>query len=87
MVSAICWFYKRDNVFLLNRGEFDYGLNRDDSRYRLLTVEQLNNFVSKNSGQKRLVLITTSRHYTERSHLLKKPDFEDIDGAFAFAQF
>ena len=52
----------------------------------MLTIEQLNNHVGWNNEKARLVLISSGKRYTKRSHLLSKPGFEDFDGNFVFAQ-
>ena len=87
LVGAVCWYYKRNDIFLLSRGELKYGLGYADSRHRLVNDEQIDDLVRKSSGKKSLVLITGRKFYARGVHLSSKPVFEDIEGAFAFAQF
>ena len=88
LACSVCWFYKRDDVYLLvNRGELAYGLGYDDARRRLLSVESLKRLIEGYSGQKKVILITKADSYLQYRSLLPKPAFEDIDGCFVFAQF
>ena len=37
LISSVCWTFKRDDVYLYHKaGELTYGLNREDSKHRLL---------------------------------------------------
>ncbi|MFH1671920.1 MAG: phospholipid carrier-dependent glycosyltransferase [Pseudomonadota bacterium] len=88
MVRAVCWFSKRDDVFLLNStGELEYGLGYDDSKRRLLTFEQFKELVGMSNREKRVVLIAKTKHYAQYRTLFPKPVFKDIDGGFVFAEF
>jgi 4-amino-4-deoxy-L-arabinose transferase len=47
-VRAVCWFYKRDDVYLLGGGgELMYGLNYNDSKNRLLAIEGFDKLVKR----------------------------------------
>jgi 4-amino-4-deoxy-L-arabinose transferase len=47
LASAVCWCYKRRDVFLLGRGgELAYGLGYDDSKQRLLDIERLRELIT-----------------------------------------
>jgi len=47
LASAVCWSYKRRDVFLLGRGgELAYGLGYDDSKQRLLDIERLRELIT-----------------------------------------
>jgi len=42
LTAAVCWYYQRDNVYILGtRGEYDYGLSYPDSADRLLDLGRL----------------------------------------------
>jgi len=85
---AVCWFYKRDDVYLIGKGgELSYGLSYDDSGHRLLTAGQLKKLIENTHGEKEVVLITDTKHYSCYRALLPKPIFEDMDGRFVFAEF
>ncbi len=87
-VSALCWYYKRNDVYMLDTGELDYGLDRADSRYRLLTFEQLNNFINRNYGKQGLILIVNISEYVKLRKLgLRPPIFEDSNPVLVFALF
>ena len=89
LVHAVCWFYKRDNIYLLeNSGELRYGLDRDESSpSRLLTIKEFRGIINRNSGKHRVILIAEEKRYREWMSLLPKPEFEDSDNGFVFLRF
>jgi 4-amino-4-deoxy-L-arabinose transferase len=88
LASAVCWSYKRRDVFLLGRGgELAYGLGYDDSKQRLLDIERLRELITKGSGKGCITLIIRTKLYAEYAGLLPKPVFEDVDRGFVFAEF
>jgi len=86
---AVCWCYKRSDVFLFERaGEFSYGLNYDDSsKKRLIDINDLRNWISSDSDQKNIVLITSTKRYKDYSRMLPKPCFENIKNGFVFLEY
>jgi 4-amino-4-deoxy-L-arabinose transferase len=87
-IRAVCWFFKRQDVFLVGSpGELTYGLQYPDSRHRLLTVEQLRRLIEENSGKKQVILIARSDAYQEYRKQIPKPLFEDHNSRFVFVQF
>jgi len=88
LASAVCWSYKRRDVFLLGRGgELAYGLGYDDSKHRLLDIEQLRELMTKGSGKACITLITRTKLYADYGQLLPKPAFKDVNHGFVFAEF
>lgn len=89
LVHAVCWFYRRDNIYLLEKGgELRYGLDRDESSpSRLLSIKELREIINRNSGKNRIILITEEKRYRQWMSLLPKPEFEDIDNGFVFLRF
>ena len=88
LVGATCWFYKRNDVYLLDdRGELDYGLKYDDSKHRLLNVDQFKKLIAGDQGEKGVILITETKDYELYRPMLPKPVYEDISGRFVFVQF
>jgi 4-amino-4-deoxy-L-arabinose transferase len=88
LVRAVCWFYKRNDVFLLNSGgELTYGLGYNDSKHRLLDLDQLKKLLTKSHGKHTAVLITEAKRYAKYRSLLPQPAFESIGNRFVFAQF
>jgi len=73
-VRAVCWFYKRNDVYLLaGAGELMYGLKYNDSKDRLLTVDRFNTLVKKYPG--RIVAVFNFRRYQSLKEKLLKPLF------------
>lgn len=88
LIHAICWFYKRNDVYLLiNDGELGYGLSYVDSKDHLLNIDQFKRLINENDGNKQVVLIWKSKHYTEYRNLIPEPVSEESDGRFVFARF
>jgi 4-amino-4-deoxy-L-arabinose transferase len=87
-VRAVCWFYKRDDVFLVgDPGELRYGIHYPDSRSRLLTVDQLRELIRENRGKNRVVFITKTDDYEEYRRWLPEPSYESKNSRFVFAHY
>ena len=51
-VQAVCWFFKRNDVYsLAGRGELMYGLKYNDSKSLLLTIDRFNTLVKRYFGR------------------------------------
>jgi 4-amino-4-deoxy-L-arabinose transferase len=89
LTPAVCWCYKRSDVFLLDKaGEFEYGLEYDaSSKQRLLDIDQFRELITKGLDRRCITLITSTKRYVEYKLLLPKLTFEDIDGRFVFIEF
>ena len=88
LVSAVCWCYKRDDVFILGRaGELEYGLEYADSKHRLLNIDQLRQLMTGRSDKERIAMVLNAKRYEEHKGLLPRPVFEKIDDHFVFAEF
>lgn len=85
---AVCWFYKRSDVYLLNnRGELTYGSSYPEARHRWLNRNQFINLIRRNKGK--VVLIGRYSRYQSWIPYLPPPIYEDHSGptGFVFAQF
>jgi 4-amino-4-deoxy-L-arabinose transferase len=88
LMPAVCWFYKRDNVYLLGRaGEFAYGLSFDEAGHKLITIEKFSDFIRQNSKHNKVVLITTKKRYDDYSKLLPNSKNEVMDSGFLMFEF
>jgi 4-amino-4-deoxy-L-arabinose transferase len=89
LTPAVCWCYKRSDVFLLDKaGEFEYGLEYDvSSKQRLLDIDQFRKLITKGLDRRCITLITSTKRYVDYKPLLPKPIFEDVDGGFVFVEF
>jgi len=73
-VRAVCWFYKRNDVYLLaGGGELMYGLKYNDSKDRLLTIDRFNTLVKKYPD--RIVAVFNFQKYQSLKGKLPKPLF------------
>jgi 4-amino-4-deoxy-L-arabinose transferase len=90
LLRAVCWFYKRSDVFLIgDPGELGYGIRSDGMKDRLLHLEELKKLVFENLGTGRVTLIANARDYNDWKRNLPAPIFEDSNGnrRYIFAQF
>ncbi|MBW1779511.1 MAG: phospholipid carrier-dependent glycosyltransferase [Deltaproteobacteria bacterium] len=89
LFHAVCWFYKRNDVYLQEgAGELQYGVDHDDSGPpRLLTRKEFLNLIKRNSGKRGVVLIAKTRWYMDAKADLPDPVFEDSDNGFVFLKF
>ena len=89
-MGAVCWFYKRDDVYLLEGGgEVSYGLNYEDAKFRSLNLKQFKDLLLQNAGKRRVVLIAKSRKYMRWKQNLPEPLYEDSngEGGYVFVQY
>jgi len=88
LASAICWAYKRNDIFLVGRsGELEYGLRYSDSKDRLLNLDNLGERSMKAPSDAHITFITLTTRYSEYRYRLPKPLFEDIGEYFTFSEF
>jgi 4-amino-4-deoxy-L-arabinose transferase len=89
LVHAVCWFYKRDDIYLLEKpGELQYGLDRDDSHPpRLLTVRDLPELIEAHSKKGGVVLFLKLKYYAKMKDRLPEPEVKDADNGFVFLRF
>lgn len=81
LAGAACWFYQRNDVYLLGGpGELSYGLGYDDARHRLLDTNRLMELISKNGRTKSVILVARSKHYQSWKDHLPGPLFEESSG-------
>ena len=88
-LRAVCWFYKRSDVFQLGAGgELSYGFAYPDSRHRLLDERQFTSLVSSHAKGE-VVLVAKHKHYRNWKEKLPPPVFEDTSGSggYVFAQY
>ena len=88
LVSAVCWFYKRDDVYLLESGgELEYGLGYADSKHRLLTLEGFKTLVDEKKADAPVTVITTSGFFNRLVDNHHPPKFEDSAYNFTIGQY
>ena len=90
LVHALCWYYKRNNVYLLEkRGELGYGIRHDLTQpSRLLTLKDFGEMVKKDSTDKHgVILVIEADRYDQYGDLLPEPKLVDREGGFVFATY
>ncbi|MCB2146041.1 MAG: phospholipid carrier-dependent glycosyltransferase [Deltaproteobacteria bacterium] len=88
-LRAVCWFYKRSDVFQLGAGgELAYGLGYPDGGHRLLDEAAFMRLIHENPPG-RVILVGKSKHYRKWKDRLPPPIFEDTSGTggYVFAQY
>ena len=87
LVSSVCWFYKRNDVLLIDQGELEYGLGFEDAQDRHLTIDGFRELYDKEAGKKRIVLIISKKLYTKNEQLFPQAAFKDVSATMVFIQF
>jgi 4-amino-4-deoxy-L-arabinose transferase len=55
IVTAICWSWKRNDIYLLTRGELDYGLNQEEGQPFRVDILQMKEMIKEQPGKVVLV--------------------------------
>ena len=89
VLRAVCWFFKRDDVKLLEAvGELTYGLKHDDNKPgKFLNDDALKELIQENAGKRPVILVLIKDHYENYIDQLPSPIFTDTDNHFVFAVY
>jgi len=88
LVQATCWQFKRADVRLLGlSSEFRYGATFSDAAGRVTPLETFADFLTHSSTDTLVSVLAYERHYAEFRPMLPPPVFENMNGAFALAQY
>lgn len=83
-VTAVCWYLKRDDVYLLNgKGELGYGLDYPDGAGRLVDLQAAARLIEGHRG--RSVLISRAGKMTQLAEALPGPEFREQSGPSGYA--
>ena len=88
MLQSVCWYFKRDDVYLVqSSGELDFGVKYADAGARLLDLDQVHRLIDKNQGKS--ILIASVKKYEIWEKALPQPRLVDYNGAkgYVFAQY
>jgi len=86
LAPAICWAYKRQDVYILDKaGELSYGLTYPEARHRHIMFADFPYFSDITQGP--VTLITEVNDYDVFKHQLPAPFFVLNTNGFVFAQY
>jgi len=86
-VGAVCWFCKRDDVFLTGRaGEYAYGLDYEDSRSRMLDAEQVRDLILGRMRTEPVVLVLSAKSYVQYKDRLPASYREETRGDLVWVE-
>lgn len=88
-LRAVCWFYRRSDVFQLGGGgELAYGLATPEGQGRLLDATRFKTLVDDHATGA-VILVGKAKHYRNWKLLLPPPVYEDTSGpgGYVFAQY
>lgn len=57
LVRAAAWYLKRDDIYLVSRGEVEYGLGYPEARQRLLDVDSFQSLIEQNAPTRSILLV------------------------------
>jgi 4-amino-4-deoxy-L-arabinose transferase len=84
MVHALAWYLKRDDIYMIRRGELEYGLGYPDARHRSLNTEQFRDFLEKYTPTHSTLMVCREK-CPERLTTLLPPAFKNTTwGLFTF---
>ena len=87
-VGAVCWFCKRDDVFLTGRtGEYAYGLDYEDSQSRMLDVEQVRDLILGRMQTEPVVLVLSAKSYVQYKDRLPASYREETRGGLVWVEY
>jgi len=88
LTASVCWCYRRDDVFIIDRiGEYAYGLGYDDSRHRVLSIDQFRDMVADRARAERVTLIIGAEHYAEYRGQLPSPSYRDTHDGLVWVEY
>jgi 4-amino-4-deoxy-L-arabinose transferase len=83
MMHSVGWYLKRDDIYLISRGEARYGLEYPDARHRLLDLERLKSLL-KHGAPMRSILIICRGECPGKVTALLPAASKHTSGAFTF---
>jgi 4-amino-4-deoxy-L-arabinose transferase len=88
MVSAVCWYYQRNDVYLIGSArELAYGASYQDSKHRLLAPANFREFLAQHSPDSQVFFFTTLKRYADLSGIMPQPDSISYQSGFIMAEF
>jgi len=57
LIRAVSWYFKRQDIYLMEKGEVEYGLNYPDSQYKFLNMDSMTRLVDENIHEQPLLFI------------------------------
>jgi 4-amino-4-deoxy-L-arabinose transferase len=82
LIRATCWYFKRENVYMLGEDELSYGLRYKDAEGRLLDPKAASRLIEEHRGN--IVLIARAKHMVNWRPELPTPIYEDNSGPKGF---
>ena len=83
-VGAVCWYLKRNDVYLLKEGgELDYGLRYPDALGRILDLNTADDLIKRNNGK--ILVIAETKNILNWQGQLPKPRFKDSSGSEGYS--
>ncbi len=88
-VRAVCWYFKRSNVFMLDKGELSYGLKQPYAKHRLVSIARFEKLAWEDKGKRKIALVMDAHFYRRLKKNMPVPVFMDSTGnnGFVFALF
>ena len=88
LAAAVCWYYERDDVFIVGgTGEYEYGLNYEDSRHRNVNIEQLSRMISESDETGCVILLARSEYYVKIKDQLPNPSYEEMRDDLVWSEY
>jgi hypothetical protein len=84
MVHALAWYLKRDDIYLIRRGELRYGLEYPDARQRYLDKDRFKSLLEESSPSRSILIVCKNKCFEQLTAMLP-PTFKNTSwGSFTF---
>jgi 4-amino-4-deoxy-L-arabinose transferase len=84
MVHALAWYLKRDDIYLIRRGELRYGLEYPDARQRYLDKDRFKSLLEESSPSRSILIVCKNKCFEHLTAMLP-PTFKNTSwGSFTF---
>jgi 4-amino-4-deoxy-L-arabinose transferase len=88
LAGSICWFCKRDDVFILgSMREYTYGSTYADSQHRALDLDQFKDLIAAQTADTVVVLVLGVDRYAAYEGQLPSPSYKETDDDLVWTQY
>ncbi len=82
LVRATAWYLKRDDIYLISKGEVGYGLGYPDARHRYLDKERFQSLLEENASRWPILMVCKRKCDGELTALLPPTAQKQVWGQF-----
>jgi hypothetical protein len=84
MVHSVAWYLQRDDIYMIRRGEFAYGLDYPDARHRFLDKDRFASLLEKAAPAQSILMVCRKGCFEHITALLPPAFKKTTWGSFTF---